>query len=129
MIDRFGMSIRLVHDELFSAEKKSKGVFKDMASDVKKRGKEWVDKEMTKLCRYLESSMRSDFESKGCVVNGLSLSMSNFRGHPYIGSARIDIALPAKITSETFLLYLQAKYSDKYKLKATVDGVSTYNVR
>lgn len=129
MFNRHRLSIRLVRGVLFSAKKKSNGIFKDMTNEVKERGKDWLGAEMTKLCRSLEKSMRLDFESKKAVVENISLSMSNFRGHPYIGSARIDISLPSNITPDVFLLYLQTKYSAKYKLKGTDDGVSTYNVR
>jgi len=108
---------------------KHTGLFVDVIHDEKEKFKKLLNDEIDIEITKLEKKLKKDLASKGFKVISCDLKIGNFRGHPYITSAKM--ILEFKSNHNKLLSYLQETYSDKFKLK-NVDkdkNIMTLNIR
>lgn len=109
--------------------KKEKTIFDNAKKKVKDEVKDILNKKMKSMLEGMKKLLADDMSSKNLsVVGDIEMGLGNFRGHPYISQVKMYVDNPPDINK--LLVYLQAKYSKKFKLKNTDEnGVSLFSFR
>ena len=120
----------------FLCEKESKGLFKDRLSDIRKQGKQLIQKLSKQESGELEKTLRKDLTSKGFTVSELILKLGRFRGNYFVTTCKITLKPKNRkfqdendSTITKLLNYLKEKYSHKFKIKSVENGEAKFNVR
>lgn len=110
--------------------------FKGKFWDIKQELNTLKDKRSEEAKKSLSKTLISDLKSKGIAIADFELSISKFKGHPYVGKAKFKAKMKDKESANKLLKYLQTRYSPKYKLKnvgepdeKTGAVIAEYNVR
>ena len=107
--------------DLFSA------VFFDVRQKVKGIKEQWEDE----AASHLQKTLINDLKSRGLSVTGLKVSLGQYRGSRFVISANMEVGRLDGKGAKELLVYLQSRYSPKYKLKSydPETGMAKYNVR
>ena len=116
---------------MLTAKKRPEDLFSAVFFDVRQKVKGLKDQWENEASDHLHKTLIKDLKSKGLTVNGLKVSLGQYRGSRFVTSAKMQVLKLDEKKAQELLGYLQNKYSPKYKLKK-VDpetGIAEYNVR
>lgn len=110
-------------------------LFEQAFFDIREKAKEYKKEKGQKAIAILEKQLKGDIQSKGLIVQSISVKLGRFRGSQFVTSAKLFLTAKKPFRDESdarlikLLAYLQQTYSPKYKLKSVKDGVAVFNIR
>ena len=72
-------------------------IFKDILSDVRKKGKDLIQKLSKKAAIELEKDIRKSLTEKGLIISNLKLSLGKFRGSYFVTSCKLSVKPKGRI--------------------------------
>ena len=115
---------------VLTAKKRPEDLFSAVFFDVRQKIKGIKDQWENEASDHLHKTLIKDLKSKGLSVQGLKVSLGQYRGSRFVTSAKMQVANMDEKKASELLKYLQSRYSPKYKLKGvSEDGVAKFNVR
>lgn len=102
--------------------------FKDAMKDARTKGNKVTEEESKKAVDELKANLQADLNKFG-EVKSIDMNLGKFRGSFYVTTCKISIKLNNLNYESKLLELLISKYSPKFKIKFSEDGVTTYNIR
>jgi len=126
-MDRKAALARLLLDlasKTITAKERPVTVFESVFWDIREKIHAVQDKLVKLAVVKLRTKVETDLAEKGYEVLEVSPKLDKFHGSYFITSCRVVVRGGGNLEE-----YLRSAYSPKFRLKETVEGISTYNVR
>jgi hypothetical protein len=118
-------SLLRIARSLISGKERPQTAFEGGFWDMREKVKEFKDRAAAIVKADLEKKLITDLKGRGIEVVGMDLKLGRFRGSYFVTTCKLSVRPGSPELEE----HLRAAFSPKFRLKETVDGVSTYNVR
>lgn len=127
--DKWDKRHGLISSDQRRTAKKGNTYSEKLFDEIKAKSKEYNKKAAEAAIKQVAQHINGYLSKHGFKVKSIDAKVGNFRGHNYMSTCKVIVAVGSDSNAKAVLGELVSKYSPKFKLKSFENGVAEYNVR